>query len=88
MIHRATDCGLRLFPKHKVSLAPDANDVIHDPRQGAGRFLFRRLERTVPEGLKTVQVHESVVRRTRTHPNPPGTYDPWIKAHDPEVVST
>lgn len=87
MIARATGYGLHIYPRHNIDLSPDPDGVMHDPRGGWGR-VYRRKQRSVPEGLKAVQVHESVMQRGLDQTNEPTGYAPWIKDLQPQVVKT
>jgi uncharacterized protein (DUF2235 family) len=81
MMTEAKEHGLRIYPKHKVMLAPDPNGVMHDSRGGALTRFYRRRVRSWDfrkRGRPTL--HESIVMRKRNRHNaedPP--YAPWIR---------
>lgn len=79
MIEKAQAHGLRIYPRHKVKIAPDPDGVMHDSRGKFPASLFRRAERSWPATHGTPVVHASVVQRTRNARNTPDPpYNPWI----------
>lgn len=80
MIEEAKKAGLKIYPKHKVILHPDADGFMHDSRKGFPGFLFRKKIRswnTETHGKPVI--HKSVLMRTLNKNNsavPP--YKPWI----------
>ena len=80
MLQNAQSHGLRIYPKHKVIIAPDANGCMHDSRGGFFGRLYRKSERSWPTATHGVPVvHQSVLDRKL---NPKNTsdpvYSPWI----------
>jgi len=80
MIQQAVACGLRIYPKFKVEINQDENGIMHNPRQGFPKNLFRKKVRSWNSQTHGKPViHESVLKR-KLNPenteNPP--YDPWI----------
>ncbi|MBX2991241.1 MAG: DUF2235 domain-containing protein [Bacteroidetes bacterium] len=79
MVDKAHAHGLRIYPRHKVKIAPDPDGVMHDSRGKFPASLFRRAERSWPATHGTPVVHSSVVQRKPNQKNnadPP--YNPWI----------
>ena len=79
MVQEAMDLGLRIYPKHKVDVNPDAAGKMHDSRDGViKRIIYRRLERRWEreknQGRVPV-VHESVHTRSNIDEL---HYEPWI----------
>lgn len=87
MLQQATAQGLRIYPRHRVRIAPDANGFMHDSRQGIAR-LYRQRQRSLgPDIIKPV-VHQSVLERQRDrHNDPARPYQPWILHHEHEVAA-
>ena len=79
--------GLRIYPRHKVELHPDADGVMHDSRGTALTRLYRRAVRrwnAATHGRPLV--HESVLQRQPGPDNSKDTpYKPWILAQDYDV---
>lgn len=79
MVEKAQSHGLKIYPKHKVTIAPDPNGVMHDSRGKFPASLFRRAERSWPATHGTPVVHASVVQRKLNPKNEPApAYNPWI----------
>ena len=61
MTQQAVNCGIRIYPDHKVEIAQDATDEMHDSRGKGMKKLFRRLARSWDdERSDTPIVHRSV----------------------------
>ena len=76
MLGEATEKGLLIYPKHKVTGALDPLGKMHDSRSGfPGRFYRRRVRSwdSKNEHDKPV-IHESVKMRAEGKPD----YHPWI----------
>jgi hypothetical protein len=84
MMTEAKEHGLRIYPKHKVMLAPDADGVMHDSRGGViTRFYRRRVRSWDFEKRGKPTLHESVLMRKLNRDNaeePP--YAPWIRKEE------
>jgi len=87
MTEEAKNAGLRIYPKHKVNVHPNADGFMHDSRKGFPSNLYVRKVRNwnIETHGKPV-VHESVLIRKLNRQNiesPP--YHPWILDVDYEV---
>jgi uncharacterized protein (DUF2235 family) len=80
MTRMAMAHGLRLWPRHKVTVEGNVNGKMHDSRGTFLSKLYRKAERTWDSATcGPAVVHESVLARTRNPQNgdePP--YRPWI----------
>jgi len=80
MIEEAKKAGLKIYPKHKVKIRPNADGFMHDSRKGFPGFLFRKKIRswnTQTHGKPVI--HQSAIIRKLNKENtsvPP--YNPWI----------
>lgn len=86
MTEEAKQCGLRIYPKHKVKIHPNADGFMHDSRKGFPGFLFRKATRTwnTQTHHKPV-IHESVLLRKLNKENSESpAYKPWIFNYDYE----
>ena len=84
MIQQAVASGLRIYPEYKVKIKQDVNGIMHDPRQGFPKNLFRKKVRSWNSQTHGKPViHDSVLKRKLNRENkedPP--YDPWILKQD------
>ena len=82
MVKKAVSDGLRIYPNHTVTAAPNADGCLHDSRSGFAR-LFRKKQRTIGENSGRPKVHQSAIDRAANHDN---NYHPWILSleHDAE----
>jgi uncharacterized protein (DUF2235 family) len=80
MIEEAKKIGLKIYPKNKVRINPDADGLMHDSRKGFPGFLFRKKVRSWnSETHGKPVIHQSVLLRKLNGNNtatPP--YKPWI----------
>ena len=87
MIEEAKKAGLKIYPKHKVKIRPNADGFMHDSRKGFPGFLFRKKIRswnTQTHGKPVI--HQSAIIRKLNKENtsaPP--YNPWIFKLEHEV---
>jgi len=80
--------GMRVYPKHRVTIEPDPAGRMHDSRGTPLQKLFRRQVRSWPDGRDDRPViHDSVLQRISANGSPAGDRpEPrWILALDPEV---
>lgn len=84
MVQMAEKHGLRIFPRHKIEVAGDADGKMHDSRGGTFTKWFRREIRSWPtDSHGNPCIHESVQMRVPNRDNetsPP--YNPWILGGD------
>ena len=87
MVREAEQAGLHIYPRHRITTAPDPDGHMHDSREGFPGAIFRREVRSWPAGRSDKPVvHESVTKRTKNrhnHDEPP--YAPWILELEHEV---
>ena len=80
MIEEAKKAGLKIYPKHKVKVQPNANGFMHDSRKGFPNSLYvKKVREWNLETHGKPVVHESVLLRKLNKQNtdsPP--YKPWI----------
>ncbi len=86
MIDKAVECGLHIYPEHKVTIKPDPEDVMHDSRGRRVTKIYRRRLREWPAGRADKPiVHESVGKRAEARRGTAEHYEPWILGVDHEV---
>jgi hypothetical protein len=80
MIQRAVECGLKIYPKHHVEINQDINGMMHNPREGFPKNLFRKKVRSWNSDTHGKPlIHESVFERKLNRDNEKKpVYDPWI----------
>ena len=87
MIEEAKKAGLRIYPKHKVKVNPQADGLMHNSRKGFPGAFFREKVRTWnSETHGKPVVHQSALVRKLNKQNlkvPP--YKPWIFSLDHEI---
>lgn len=80
MVEEAKQFGLKIYPKHKVKINPNADGFMHNSRKGFPGFLFRKATRTWnSETHGKPVIHQSSLLRKLNKDNkesPP--YNPWI----------
>jgi len=85
MLQKATARGLEIYPRHTVSIKPDADAPMHDSRAGRLGQLYRRKVRSWPADQGRPVVHASVHdRRRNRHNTQTPRYEPWVRSvpHD------
>ena len=84
MRDEAVNLGLRIYPKHKVDIAPDPDATMHDSRKAGLAKLYRKKVRSWDKtGYGSTVIHRSVLRRTLSaRDNKVGGYTPWILESD------
>lgn len=87
LTQQAVGHGLRIYPRHNVKIAEDADAMMHNSRGEGVKKLFRRKTRLWDtERADKPVIHQSVLDRNLNPQNqadPP--YRPWILDHDHEV---
>jgi uncharacterized protein (DUF2235 family) len=81
LTEQAVECGIRIYPDHKVEITQDATDQMHDSRGQGMKKLFRRLARSWDDDRSdTPIVHRSVAVRIDAGSSLPHNdeYQPWI----------
>jgi hypothetical protein len=89
MIEEAKKAGLKIYPKHKVKVQPNADGFMHDSRKGFPNSLY--VKKVREWNLKThgkPVVHESVLLRKLNKQNTDSPlYKTWILNVEYEVES-
>jgi uncharacterized protein (DUF2235 family) len=87
MTQMAVKQGLRIFPRHKVTIYEDADGVMHNSRGTFLTRLYRRKVREWPYNRKDKPtVHQSVLDRVKYKMNKnESPYRPWILNRDYDV---
>jgi uncharacterized protein (DUF2235 family) len=88
LVDRAVRHGLRIYPRHRVTIEEDPRGQMHDSRGGLLTRLYRREVRGWDEGrTDRPVVHHSVLERVAEDDPAPGDrpYPRWILGLDPEV---
>jgi hypothetical protein len=87
MTEEAKKFGLKIYPKNKVKINPDADGFMHDSRKGFPGFLFRKKVRTWnSETHGKPVIHQSVLLRKFNKNNKAvPQYKPWIINLDYDV---
>ena len=81
LTEQAVECGIRIYPDHKVKITEDATDQMHDSRGQGMKKLFSRMARSWDdERSDTPIVHRSVQVRIDAGSNLEHNdeYQPWI----------
>jgi len=79
LLQKAAKHGLRIYPKHKVSITPDANGTMHNSRKGFPGVIFLKKQRTWNENTHGKPIiHASVLKRKFEMDNKSTPYKPWI----------
>jgi hypothetical protein len=80
MIKKATEHGLRIYDKDRISIERNPDGVMHDSRGTWWKRLYRKKRRNWPKGRPTEPVvHQCVLDRTvNIHNNGHTNYAPWI----------
>jgi hypothetical protein len=85
MLQKSTARGLEIHPRHTVTLKPDPDGTMHDPRAETLGQLYRSSPRSWPADHGRPVVHASVHdRRRNRHNGQTPRYDPWVRSipHD------
>ena len=89
MIEEAKIAGLKIYPKHKVKIHPNADGFMHDSRKGFPGSLFRKKIRswnTQTHG-KPVIHQSAIIRKLNKENSATPPYKPWIFSLEHEVES-
>ena len=80
MIEEAKKIGLKIYPKNKVKINPNADGIMHDSRKGFPGYLFRKKIRSWNTSTHDKPViHQSVLlRKLNKNNTTTPTYKPWI----------
>ena len=79
---------MRIYPGHKVDIAQDATDLMHDSRGTRTKKLFRRQQRDWDSSRSDKPiVHKSVSVRMSAGPELPHNvaYRPWVAELDHDI---
>ncbi len=89
MIDEAKSKGLKIYPKHKVTITPDQNGTMHNSRDTFWTKFYKQEKRTWNnESHGKPVIHYSVLKRTKNEDNMDApSYNPWILNMDYEVES-
>ena len=80
MVNEAVEKGLRIYPKYKVEISPDANGFMHNSRGGFFTQFFRKRIRSWDYKTKgNLVLHESVLMRKKNKNNTDDpAYTSWV----------
>ncbi len=67
---KAVEHGFRIYPKHKIAVAPDPFGMIHNSREGVGQLYRRKVRSLDTKKFGEPLIHGSVHKRK--------DYKPWI----------
>jgi len=84
MLNEAVEKGLRIYPKYKVSINPDANGFMHNSRGGFFTQFYRKKIRTWDYKTKgNLVLHQSVLMRKKNKNNTDDpVYNSWVLAKE------
>lgn len=79
MVKKATLRGLKIYPRNKVDIHPDANGHMHNSRGSLLSRFYRKKIRELTECIEKPVMHQSVLDITLDEVNEQGNgHSPWI----------